>query len=31
MHDRGTLLSAHISYKKVGTFVSGTEYEKNPS
>ena len=25
MHDRGTLLSAHISFKKVGTFVSGTE------
>ena len=31
MHDRGTLISAHISYKKVGTFVSGTENEKNPS
>ena len=31
MHDRGTLLSAHIGYKKVGTFVSGTEDEKNPS
>ena len=30
MHDRGTLLSAHISYKKVGTFVSGTE-DENPS
>ena len=28
MHDRGTLLSAHISDKKVGTFVSGTEDEK---
>ena len=25
MHDRGTLLSAHISYKKVETFVSETE------
>ena len=31
MYDRGTLLSAHISYKKVGTFVSGTEDEKKPS
>ena len=25
MHDRGILLSPHISYKKVETFVSETE------
>ena len=31
MHDRGTLLSAHISYKNVGTFVSKTEDGKNLS
>ena len=31
MYDRGTLLSAHISYKKVRTFVSVTEDGKNPS
>ena len=28
MHDRGTPLSAHISYKNMGTFVSRTEDEK---